>query len=97
VSGVTLSAGAQLSVGDWTYGTDYFYSNSSPGTMGSAPINQIVFSGFSGNQTYWNTNTDGPENLHEIMPIPEPATYGAILAGVSLAGIILRRRRRAAG
>jgi hypothetical protein len=96
VSGVTLSTGAQLSVNHWTDGTDYFYSSTSPGTMGQPPINQIVFSGYTGNQTHWNTYTSGPENFNQITPTPEPATYGAIFIGISLAGIIIHRRRRSA-
>jgi autotransporter-associated beta strand protein len=94
VSGVTLSAGVQLSVNHWADGTDYFYSATSPGTQGQNPIDQIVFNGYSGSQTHWQNFPSGPENLDQITPTPEPAVYGAIFISISLAGIIIQRRRR---
>jgi autotransporter-associated beta strand protein len=97
VSDVTLSAGVQLSVNHWTNTTDFFYSTTSPGNQGMTPIDQIVFSGYAGSQTHWNTYASGPENLNQITPTPEPATYGAIFICISLAGIIIHRRRRGAG
>jgi fibronectin-binding autotransporter adhesin len=96
VSGVTLTAGVQLSVNHWADGTDYFYSTTSPGTQGQAPIDQIVFTGYSGSLTHWQTDPSGPQDLNQITPTPEPATYGAIFVGISLAGIIIHRRRRSA-
>jgi autotransporter-associated beta strand protein len=97
VNGVTLSGGVQLSVNNWANMVDYFYSNTSPGTQGSPPINQIVFNGGSGNYTHWNTYQDGPGPGNEITPAPEPATYGAIFVGLSLAGILVYRRKRSIG
>ena len=96
VSGVTLSSGVQLSVNHWTDGTDFFYSSSSPGTQGQNPIDQIVFNGYSGSQTHWNTYGNGPQDLNQITPTPEPAIYGALFISISLAGIIIHRRRNGA-
>lgn len=83
-----------LTVNNWTNGLSYFYSNTSIGAQGSAPANQIVFSGNSGNLTRWNAYTDGPGNFHQVTPVPEPSTYGAIFVGLSLLGTFLVRARR---
>ncbi len=89
VSGVTVGASQVLTVNNWAYAVDYFYSNTNPGTE----VSQIAFTGFGPSR--WNTYTDGPSNLNEITPAPEPSTYGAIFVGLSIAGaIVLRRRRR---
>lgn len=96
VSGVTLTGASQLSVTNWANMVDYFYSGTSPGTQGTAPIDQIVFSGFAGSKTHWNTYTSGPGAANEISPVPEPATYGAIFVGISLIGIVIHRRKRSA-
>jgi hypothetical protein len=94
VNGVTLSGSSQLSVQNWANMVDYFYSGTSPGTMGSAPINQIAFTGYTGNETHWDTYTSGPGPGNEITPAPEPATYGALFVGLSLLGIVVYRCRR---
>jgi autotransporter-associated beta strand protein len=96
VNGVTLTGSSQLSVNNWANMVDYFYSATSPGTQGTAPIDQIVFSGDSGSLTHWNAGTSGPGPGHEITPAPEPSTYGAIFVGISLAAVVIYRRRRAA-
>ena len=96
VTGVTLAGTTTLTVNNWTNLVDYFYSNTSTGTQGMPPENQIIFSGYSGNATHWNTYTDGPDNLHQVTPAPEPATYGAILVGISLLGVVVYRRKRSA-
>ena len=97
VNGVTLSGSSQLSVQNWANMVDYFYSGSNPGTEGAAPENQIVFTGYSGNLTHWNTAPSGPGPGNEITPAPEPATYGAVFVGLSLLGVVIYRRRRRAG
>ena len=91
VSGITISSGQTLTVNNWASVVDYFYSNTNPGSA----VNQITFTGFV-NPTQWNTYTDGPDNQHQVTPAPEPATYGALFVGASLAGIVLVRRRRQA-
>ena len=88
VSGISITSGQTLTVNNWANIVDYFYSNTNPG----AAVSQITFTGFVG-PTHWNTYTDGPGNLNQVTPAPEPSTYGAIFVGISLAGIILVRRR----
>jgi fibronectin-binding autotransporter adhesin len=89
VSGVSIGSGQTLTVNEWANVVDYFYSNTNPGSE----VTQVVFTGATGT-AHWNTITDGPDNLNQITPAPEPATYGAIFTGISLAAIILVRRRR---
>ena len=90
VSGITISSGQTLTVSNWATVVDYFYSNTNPGSA----VNQITFTG-SVNPTQGNSYTDGPDNEHQVTP-SEPATYGALFVGASLAGIVLVRRRREA-
>lgn len=53
---------------------------------GALPVSQVVFSGFSANQTGWDSYDD------QIRPnVPEPSTYGALLLG-ALAGFFAWRR-----
>jgi autotransporter-associated beta strand protein len=94
ISGVTLAGGTTLSVTNWTNGVSYFYSNTSTGTQGTAPQNQIVFTGYSGNATHWNTYTDGPDGEHQVTPTPEPRALGLIMTALSLAGIAILRAAR---
>jgi len=94
VNGVSLSGSSQLSVSNWANLVDYFYSATNPGTQGTAPENQIVFSGYSGNLTHWNPALTGPGPGNEITPTPEPAAYGALFVGLAMAGVLWGRRRR---
>ena len=88
VNNVTASAGATLAVNNWTNLSDYFYSNNSPGTQGTAPINQVVFNTYTGANTKWISYD------HEVSPVPEPSTYGALfMAGLLGGGWWMRRRR----
>jgi len=93
VNGVSLTGTSQLSVTNWANTVDYFYSNTSPGTQGTAPIDQIIFTGFAGSQTHWNTSPSGPDSLNEISPIPEARTYGALMVGAALLAILAARRQ----
>jgi fibronectin-binding autotransporter adhesin len=94
VNGVTLAGSTQLSVTNWANLVDYFYSTTSPGTEGTAPINQIVFTGNPANATRWNTTPSGPDLENEITPIPEASSYGLVMAALSLGALVARRRRR---
>jgi fibronectin-binding autotransporter adhesin len=78
VTDLVLAAGVTLTINNWNDEKEYFYSATSPGSQGLTPLNQVVFSGFSGNSTKW-MSTD-----HEITPVPEPATYGAIFTAAAL-------------
>ena len=90
VNNVAFQSTGTLSVTDWNNAQDFFFSNNSPGPQGSAPTNQIVFTGFSGNSTKWEPSD------HQITPVPEPATYGAIFIGGCLGLFFLRRRKMVA-
>jgi fibronectin-binding autotransporter adhesin len=54
------------------------------------PETQVTFNGYSSSSTGWLSYDN------EISPAPEPATYGAILVGVSLLGLVFYRRKRSA-
>jgi fibronectin-binding autotransporter adhesin len=55
-----------LTVNAWTDAVDFFTTPTSPGIQGAAPLNQIVFNGFSGNDTKWLAYDT------QITPVPEP-------------------------
>ncbi len=93
VNNVTFSAtNLALSVSNWTNVQDYFYSQNftgaTPNARGQTPENQITFSGFTAANTSWLSND------HQITPAPEPATYGMIFIGLSVAAVGFRRLRR---
>ena len=88
-----LANGVTLTITNWIDGNDLFITsdwlNALQDQSGSTPMNQVIFNGFSGNDTIWNSINN------EIAPIvPEPSTYGAVLMGLSLAGWLARRRPR---
>lgn len=94
VTTFNISVGVVLSIINWTNATDYFFAQNWTGavanTTGIAPMNQVVFTGFTGNDTKWQ----GYDN--QVTPVPEPATYGALLLG-ALTGLFAWRRFRRAG
>ncbi len=91
---LSLTAGVTLSVNNWTDMNDFFYAQSFAGavadTRGSAPMNQITFANFGSAATEWQSRD------HQITPVPEPATYGAILTGGALGLLLWRRRNKSA-
>lgn len=89
VNGISFSGAQTLAVNSWVEFSDYFYSGSSPGNQGQAPTNQIIFNGFNGNDTRYH-----PIDT-QVSPVPEPAHYGAMLLGATMAGLWFVRRRRA--
>ena len=84
-----IDTGVTLTINNWVDTVDYFYLVNSPGSQGNAPLNQIVFSGFTGSNTKWQPYD------HQVTPVPEPATYGAALIGFSALLLAWRRRRTA--
>jgi len=86
LNSLTVDPGAVLTIADWTNTVDFFYAQF--GDPGAAVRSRIVFTGFAGADTKWQTFDA------QITPVPEPATYGALM--VSAAGIaaLWRRRRR---
>jgi fibronectin-binding autotransporter adhesin len=93
VSNVTFSAtNLSLNVNNWTNLQDYFYSQAftgaTPNVRNQLPENQVAFTGFTAANTTWMSSD------HQITPAPEPATYGMIFVGLSVAAVGLRRIRR---
>lgn len=93
LSNLVLGGGITLTILNWAYTVDYLTSAAWTGatynTMGSAPMNQVIFSGFIASETGW----DSFDN--QIRPnVPEPATYGAIFVGAALMLVGWQRRRR---
>jgi autotransporter-associated beta strand protein len=93
LANLVLAAGVTLTVTNWQNTLDYFYtqawSGASLDTRGAIPMDQIVFTGFTGNATSWQSYD------HEVTPVPEPSVYGALLTAFSAGFIAWRRRRRA--
>ncbi len=87
-----IDAGVTLTINNWVDLVDYFNITNNPGSQGNPPLNQITFTGgsWSNNDTKWISYD------HQITPAPEPATYGAMLAGFSTLLLAWRRRRAAA-
>ncbi len=95
---VIIAPGATLSITNWVNLQDYFYANgnfqqfggpvAAFDTRGTAPQNQVVFSGWGGNSTAWQSWD------RQITPAPEPATYGAMMVGGALAMLGYRRWRK---
>jgi fibronectin-binding autotransporter adhesin len=94
VGTLTTNGSATLNISNWTDLTDYFfatnwvkdgttYAYNSPPSRGATPLNQAVFSGFTGSSTAWIPFGGGHG---QITPVPEPGTYGAMLLG-SLLGL----------
>ena len=106
LASLNLAAGATLQIKNWVYGQDFFFdtgtlNGSSVNTVdpGTGPLADINFDGFTnstdgtGNPTGWRSwSTPG----NQIAPVPEPATYGALLLGAGVTFVALRRRRRTA-
>ena len=92
VANLSISAGVTVTILNWQNATDYFFAQNWTGavldTRGATPMNQVVFSGFTGNNTKWQSYDD------QVTPVPEPSTYGAILMGAGLAIMGLRCWRR---
>jgi len=93
VTNLIVDAGVSLTISNWSDTVDFFYAQNWSGAVfnntGVAPMNQVSFTGFSGSDTRWQ----GYDS--QITPVPEPATYGALLVGAGLALVWWRRRKRA--
>lgn len=89
---------ATLTITNWIEAQDLFTAQLFDGaTINVRDDNtaQIVFTGFSNNDTIWKPGPGGdyPDFPGEIT-VPEPSSYGAILMGFGLAAWQLRRRPR---
>lgn len=89
VSNLTISDGVTLTIQNWADTVDYFFTQNWAGAVfevrGDSPMNRVVFTGFSANDTKWQ------EYDNQITPVPEPSTYGALL--LATAGGLLAWRR----
>ena len=94
VTNLTLSAGVQINVINWSAISDFFYAQNFAGavfdTTGAAPMNQIVFNSpdWSYNDTWWQGHDK------QIKPVPEPSTYGAMFLGATSALLGYRRWKK---
>ena len=90
LSNLTISAGVTLNITNWANATDYFYASNWTGatfdTTGTAPMNRVLFNGFTASNTRWQGYD------HQVTPVPEPAFSGAFLLGVLGAVFVWRRR-----
>jgi fibronectin-binding autotransporter adhesin len=97
-STVGAEAGNVLTVENWTHALDYFFVQNNPGAQGTAPTNQVDFTGtpidtWTGDDTRWLAYAN--TTYGQLTPVPEPSTYGALLLS-ACAGFVVYRRRRAA-
>lgn len=87
-----LNSGITVSIINWNDTIDFFFANNfagaTPDDRGGPSANQIVFSGYTGANTIWQSFDD------QITPVPEPSTYGALLLGTSLGLLGYRRWRQ---
>ncbi|MBW7894308.1 MAG: autotransporter-associated beta strand repeat-containing protein, partial [Opitutaceae bacterium] len=88
-----LSTDIMLNIINWEQAMHNFYATNwvgaTPDVMGDPSVAQIVFAGYTGNETIWDSYDD---NIYPI--IPEPSTYGAIFLGLCAAGFVWRRHRQ---
>ena len=100
---LVIDNGVTVNVVNWANLTNAWYVKTTGGAagtfmsavqdqIGQAPENQITINGFSSATTSWVTSQGGQYYAHEIRPVPEPATYGALLLAASLAVVAWRRR-----
>jgi fibronectin-binding autotransporter adhesin len=102
-----IAAGVKVTVTNWASMVDAWYvttsfrqtdSNGTPVALdvyGTQPQNQITFTGFSNQNTAWITQATYPSfREHEIRPVPEPSTYGALFVSGCLGLFGLRRYLR---
>lgn len=82
------NTGIGLTVKNWADAADYFYSQTGYG-QGSAPLNQVTFTGWTGADTKWQAYD------HQITPVPEPRFYGAGLVLLAAGLLLWRRQHRA--
>lgn len=87
---LTIDANVTLTIANWANAADYFYTQGWTGatfdTSGTAPMNQVVFSGVTGN-TQWVSFDK------QVTPVPEPSTYGLLML-LGAGGFVAWRRRR---
>jgi len=88
LNNVTITTGVTLTIQNWTDAVDFFYSENNPG---NTILGQIVFNPptYTGADTKWIPYG----STGQITPVPEPATYGAVLMLLGLSAAAWLRRR----
>ena len=87
--------GFTLNITSWANAADFFFATNwtgaTLGTRGAGSETQVIFNAptFNGSNTTWQSYD------HQITPVPEPSTYGALLLGALTALFAWRRRARA--
>jgi len=89
-------ANARLTIRNWNDQADYLLVGRAWGDANVPPIlNRIIFEGYGPAKWHWH-DLQGYGDYWQITPLPEPATYGAILAAVGLGLVVWRKRQRKA-
>ncbi|MDB6115050.1 MAG: Autotransporter-associated beta strand repeat protein, partial [Lacunisphaera sp.] len=92
---LNIAAGITLNIINWANAADFFYATNWTGavlgTTGTGIENNVIFDAptWTGANTKWQTYD------HQITPVPEPSTYGAVLLG-SMGALFGWRRIRSA-
>ncbi len=92
---LVIQNNAIVTVNNWVAGTDLWKSTNAPSVNGSTiasggTVTGVNFTNYSGLTTSW---TSSGVTANQLYPVPEPSTYGAIMAA-GCAGLIGWRRRR---
>ena len=89
LSSLTVANNAILTIVNWNNAVDMFSAQSNPGSS----VVQVYYADTGSNGTY----SSGGGSIRPGTPVPEPATYGLIMTGSSIAVLVwLRRRSRQA-
>ena len=89
LSSVTVTNNAILTIVNWNNAVDMFSAQTNPGSS----VVQVYYADTGTTGTY----TSGSGSIKPGTPVPEPATYGALMTGSSIALLVwLRRRSRQA-
>ena len=86
LTNLSIASGVTLTITGWTDLVDFFSAANDPGLD---VLGRVVFTPFSASDTKWQGFD------HQITPVPEPSSYGALTIGFLLGARALRRRRSA--
>lgn len=97
VVNLSISGTFTLTIQNWANASDFFFAQNWTGatynTSGSNPMSLVTFNGAANTDTKWLSYEDNAgSGYHQITPVPEPSTYGALLL-VAAGGLLAWRRR----